>query len=64
MRGNIRKTLDCLALTADSISMGDIIDKQIRTYNRWNLLPLKVFIFPIKIFIIKKSMSMCSAEYK
>ncbi|PRD25218.1 UNVERIFIED_CONTAM: Replication factor C subunit 1 [Trichonephila clavipes] len=39
IEGNKNKHLTLLSETADSICIGDIIDKQIRSGNNWNLLP-------------------------
>lgn len=40
-KGNINNTLELISKTADSISMGDIIEKTIRTTNSWNMLPVQ-----------------------
>lgn len=39
------KKMHLFARAADSISVGDRIDKQIRTNSAWSLLPTQVYIF-------------------
>ncbi|XP_071854658.1 replication factor C subunit 1-like isoform X1 [Apostichopus japonicus] len=39
--GDMKKHLDLLSKTADSIAFGDLVDKQIRSSMKWNLLPLQ-----------------------
>ncbi|XP_068084538.1 replication factor C subunit 1 isoform X2 [Anabrus simplex] len=39
--GKILKTLDLVAKAADSISMGDVVDRAIRNNNAWSLLPVQ-----------------------
>lgn len=41
-RGDKKKHLTLLSEAADSICIGDIIDKQIRNGNNWSLLPTQV----------------------
>lgn len=41
-RGNLKKHLVLLSRAADSICDGDIVDRQIRSKQNWNLLPTQV----------------------
>ena len=41
-RGNPIQHLRCLALAADSLCDGDVIERTIRKDSRWGLLPLQV----------------------
>ncbi|CAH1774477.1 unnamed protein product [Owenia fusiformis] len=40
-RGDIKKQLDLLSKTADSIASGDLVDKKIRNEQAWSMLPLQ-----------------------
>ncbi|KAJ8020368.1 Replication factor C subunit 1 [Holothuria leucospilota] len=40
-KGDIKKHLDLLSKTADSIAMGDLVDRHIRGSMAWKLLPLQ-----------------------
>ena len=40
-KGNVIKTLDLLARTADCLSQTDLIEKVIRSQNAWSLLPVE-----------------------
>ena len=42
-KGNASRCLELMALTADSISTGDIISNKIRTTQSWKLLPMQGF---------------------
>lgn len=44
-RGNLKKHLVLLSRAADSICDGDIVDRQIRSKQNWNLLPTQVSTF-------------------
>ena len=41
-RGNIAATLKCIAMTADSLCDGDLVERRIRSSSNWGLLPLQV----------------------
>ena len=43
------KHLSLLARTADSISMGDTVERKIRVYQAWGLLPTEVSILTLMI---------------
>ncbi|KAK7872824.1 hypothetical protein R5R35_006700 [Gryllus longicercus] len=38
-KGCVKKTLECIAATAESISVGDVVEKTIRSRGAWSLLP-------------------------
>ena len=42
VRGNMAKHLEQLARAADSLAVGDVIGRQIRSSNNWSLLPVQV----------------------
>ena len=41
-RGDLKKHLDLISKAADSMCQGDLVDRAIRTTQRWSLLPTQV----------------------
>jgi hypothetical protein len=41
-RNDKKKTLELIAETADSIGLGDVVERNIRSNNAWGLLPVQV----------------------
>jgi len=40
-RGNVKRTLEILSETADSIADGNLVEKSLRSNNNWSMLPLQ-----------------------
>ena len=49
LRGNVAATLKCIAMTADSLCDGDLVEKKIRSTSNWGLLPLQVHVLCVYV---------------